>query len=85
MQTLKVVLNSGTIKEIPYYTAQSIKHHQKTQKIKTGRETWCKSIKTYQTRDIIFSFGGAYHVHGYSLTECLDQAFGDNWKRFEII
>ena len=85
MQTLKVVLNSGTIKEIPYYTAQSIKHHQKTQKIKTGRGRWCKSIKTYQTRDIIFSFGGAYHVHGYSLTECLNQAFGDNWKRFEII
>jgi len=85
MQTLKVVLNSGTVKEIPFYTAEIIKPHKKTVKTKTGRGTWCKSIKTYQTRDIIFSLGGTYHAHGYSLTECLDAVFGDNWKRFEII
>jgi len=85
MQTLKVVLNSGTIKEIPYYTAERIKEHQKTQKIKTGRGTWHKSVKTYKTRDIIFSLGGNYNANCLSLSECLDAVFGDNWKRFEII
>ncbi len=85
MQTLKVVLNSGTVKEIPFYTAEIIKPHKKTVKIKTGRGRWHKEHKTYSARNIIFSLGGHYHANGHSLTECLDGVFGDTWKRFEII